>query len=329
MKLFFPTKRGYGDISCYWEESKDSPYYKRFNRKHNGIDFGVNEGSDLYAIWDMECYLIEPNKPWGNWCWFKFSDNENSGCGYGHLQTFGTLKIGDKFKRGDLLPIKSGNTGYPTYSSGPHLHLGVWIDGYKNSDMGNYTDALGFFFNNDILEVADTKKNPDFGKKFLVVNNTKSPTDSLTTLLLSETVAGNSTYWLECYKHIKDDMKIDYDYKIVNPGDYIDIKPGESKELVLVLKNTGKKEWIPMKVNIGVTGDKPSRLYNERWIDVNRPCTIPHEVLPGGDVMISIPVTMPLNTHDGETIRIDVCPVVEGLKWMKDSGIFYITTSKK
>ena len=220
MKLNWPVKGKYELISCYWEDSKESPYYKKWGWKHNGIDFAVNEGTDLFAIYDMTCTGVNTNES-GNWAQFSLDGLNDSGCLYGHLSTFGNLKQGDKFKSGQLLPCKSGNSGYPTYSSGPHLHFGAWVEGYKDPAMGNYSDILGLFLDSETIEVADTKMNPDYGKAYFIKDNKKHWSPDLITfysyglvpedlIRLTETVPLKSTYWLELYKRIKDGHQMEF-----------------------------------------------------------------------------------------------------------------------
>jgi len=156
---------------------------------------------------------------YGKTAYFTLNGLPESGCYYGHLDTFGGLQIGQCFTQGQLLPIKSGNSG--KYTTGPHLHLGVWIEGMKDPAMSNYSDILGLFLEGETIEVADTKKNPDYGRAYFVQGNEKhwSP-DALTfysygllpedLLKLSETQPGASTFWTELYKHIKDGPQMEY-----------------------------------------------------------------------------------------------------------------------
>lgn len=213
IKLSWPVKDKYKVISCFWEDSKTSDYYKRFGWKHNGVDFAVVEGSNLYAIYDMTCTKINENDS-GKWAEFSLNGLEDSGCLYGHLSTFGDLKVGQSFNKGDLLPIKSGNTGYPKFSSGPHCHLGVWIHGYKNAEMGNYTDPLAFFFEGETIEDGE-------GRAYFVRDNFKKWSPDLLTFysygLVPEDIQkmvdprlGTGPYWTEVPKRIKDGVQMEY-----------------------------------------------------------------------------------------------------------------------
>ncbi len=118
-----------------------SPYGMRTHpttgeyKLHTGTDFcasGIN-GKTVYAVKDGEVIYAAKHKAYGN---FVIIDHGNgvSSC-YAHMQD-GSMRVsvGDKVLQGQ--PIgKVGSTGY---STGPHLHFEIRIDGATTNPMNGY-----------------------------------------------------------------------------------------------------------------------------------------------------------------------------------------------
>jgi murein DD-endopeptidase MepM/ murein hydrolase activator NlpD len=106
------------------------------SRMHNGQDFDVPYGTDVYATGDGT--VIESGWNSGGFGNYIVIDH---GYGfqtvYGHLSSIKVTK-GLNVKRGDLIGV-SGNTGL---SSGPHLH-------YQIEQFGTHKNPINFF-NNDV-----------------------------------------------------------------------------------------------------------------------------------------------------------------------------------
>lgn len=95
-------------------------------RPHNGLDIGAPIGTPVYAAEDGEVEAVDNNDKnyyrkyqYGKYILIKHENNMSTL--YAHLSKQ-AVKIGDIVKRGDLIGY-SGNTGY---STGPHLHFGVY-----------------------------------------------------------------------------------------------------------------------------------------------------------------------------------------------------------
>ncbi|MCX6321433.1 MAG: M23 family metallopeptidase [Bacteroidia bacterium] len=106
------------------------------SRKHNGQDFPVPYGTEVYATGDGK--VIE-----SGWNSGGFGNCIVIDHGYGLQTTYGHLSnikvaMGMNVKRGDLIGL-SGSTGL---SSGPHLH-------YQIDKFGQHMNPVNFF-NNDI-----------------------------------------------------------------------------------------------------------------------------------------------------------------------------------
>ncbi|MBR3801977.1 MAG: peptidoglycan DD-metalloendopeptidase family protein [Clostridia bacterium] len=118
-----------------------SPYGMRTHpvtgvyKLHTGTDFcasGIN-GKTVYAVKDGKVIYAQKHKAYGN---FVIIDHGNgvSSC-YAHMQD-GSMKVsvGDKVLQGQ--PIgKVGDTGY---STAPHLHFEIRIDGSTTNPMNGY-----------------------------------------------------------------------------------------------------------------------------------------------------------------------------------------------
>lgn len=93
---------------------------------HNGVDFGVPIGTTVKASasgvvagtgdTDLDCRRVS----FGRWVLIKF--NNGLAATYGHLSVI-NVNAGDKVDAGQIIGY-SGNTGY---STGPHLHLSLYV----------------------------------------------------------------------------------------------------------------------------------------------------------------------------------------------------------
>jgi murein DD-endopeptidase MepM/ murein hydrolase activator NlpD len=121
------------------------------SRMHNGQDFDVPYGTDVYATGDGS--VIESGWNSGGFGNYIVIDH---GYGlqtvYGHLSNIKVVR-GQNVKRGDLIGI-SGNSGL---SSGPHLH-------YQIEQFGTHKNPINFFNNdvtaeeyNDMIQAFESK----------------------------------------------------------------------------------------------------------------------------------------------------------------------------
>lgn len=101
---------------------------KKLYRKqyHNGLDFGIPVGTPVFSAYDGTVVSVANQDVY---CWRgaygKYIAIKHSTIGlatvYGHLSLY-IVKEGEQVKKGQLIGY-SGNTGY---STGPHLHFGVY-----------------------------------------------------------------------------------------------------------------------------------------------------------------------------------------------------------
>jgi murein DD-endopeptidase MepM/ murein hydrolase activator NlpD len=106
-----------------------------FGKPHGGVDFGVQEGTPVYAVMDG---VVEPtgyDAP-GFGHYIKTSNADGAENFFGHLSRK-LVEGGSKVKAGDLVGY-SGNSGS---STGPHLHFEVRKGGNKLDPMAYLSGA--------------------------------------------------------------------------------------------------------------------------------------------------------------------------------------------
>ncbi|TXH07794.1 MAG: hypothetical protein E6Q06_01420 [Candidatus Moraniibacteriota bacterium] len=118
--LSYPVRKvtitqSYGKTSF----AKKSGFYK--SGFHNGIDFGIPNGTSILAAADGKVIAIGNNGKYAYGRYVAIDHGNGLVTMYGHLSSV-TRKLGEKVKRGDTI-AKSGNTGN---STGPHLHFTVF-----------------------------------------------------------------------------------------------------------------------------------------------------------------------------------------------------------
>ncbi len=106
---------------------------------HNGMDFAASIGTTVKSVYggvvlgtgntDLQagCYSF------GKWVYVRHDNG--LGTIYAHLSAINVSK-GDRVKTGDVVGL-SGNTGY---STGPHLHLGLYVD--DGVTIGQYSSSI-------------------------------------------------------------------------------------------------------------------------------------------------------------------------------------------
>jgi murein DD-endopeptidase MepM/ murein hydrolase activator NlpD len=105
-----------------------TPYSKKLYKSgfHNGIDIAAGYGAPIRAAADgMIKYLSNtdthcPGGAYGRW--IAIEHNNNLTTFYAHLSAFGKYKVGDTVKEGEII----GYEGSSGYSTGSHLHFGVY-----------------------------------------------------------------------------------------------------------------------------------------------------------------------------------------------------------
>ena len=134
------VKKSVGSISFTWPCPASSRITSTFGSReapvagastsHKGIDIGVGTGNKVLAAADGEVVIATYSASAGNYV--MISHGGDVATVYMHMSEIKT-SVGAEVKKGDVIGL-SGNTGY---STGPHLHFGLRID-------GSYVDPLGY-----------------------------------------------------------------------------------------------------------------------------------------------------------------------------------------
>lgn len=125
-------KKGYRITSPFGKKRKDG--------KHSGVDLAANRGTPLYAPWSGTIvYRKESKGKAGNWLTLKDTSEQNA-VRFLHCDTL-LVRQNEEVKAGQKIATL-GNTGH---STGPHLHLELFINGkFKTGSFenGNYVDPM-------------------------------------------------------------------------------------------------------------------------------------------------------------------------------------------
>lgn len=105
-------------------------------RFHDGVDFGLDSG---VAVPAAAGGTVEYAGWYGGYGLYVEIDHENGTSSfYGHLSGI-TVTTGQKISKGQLL----GYVGSTGYSTGPHLHLGYWVNG-ESADPVPFLQSSGW-----------------------------------------------------------------------------------------------------------------------------------------------------------------------------------------
>jgi hypothetical protein len=129
----YPITSAFGAVRHLVFNGNKSPSY---GKPHGGIDYGLPEGTPVYAVTDATVEATPYDAPgFGNYV--KLVDANGAELFYGHLSSK-LVAGGAKVKAGDLVGY-SGNSGQ---SSGPHLHFEVRKNNQK-MDPSAYLSGAG------------------------------------------------------------------------------------------------------------------------------------------------------------------------------------------
>ena len=209
---------------------KSSPYGWRWQHPHGGIDFAINIGEPIYAVFDGVVRVAQVNGGYGNMILIRHYNNLETL--YGHLSKM-KVKVGQIVKAGDIIGY-SGNTGF---STGPHLHFECrclyqtfdpeWILDVKHKALR--TDRINIektFFGIERAEKQLSKRQPITnlakvnktfeGKPYYSFKDKYAPRTN--TLLLAK---GGNQPIVRKPVEINNDDKTTWRYWTVRPGDTI------------------------------------------------------------------------------------------------------------
>jgi hypothetical protein len=118
----------------------------------------------------------------------------------------------------------------------------------------------------------------------------------------------------------------------VDQSSFPTLSPGQSTQLTVRFRNTGTATWqkgvTGSQANLGVNGDDTtfSALgMNAGWLSPNRPAMQNESsVAPGSIASFTFSIRAPSTFG---TYRIPVRPVIDGVTWMEDQGVYLLVVS--
>jgi len=110
------------------------------------------------------------------------------------------------------------------------------------------------------------------------------------------------------------------------------LAPGTTTSVTLRFRNSGTATWVRgvvgKQANLGINGDSKSFAalgMSVNWLSADRVATTQElTVAPGGTGTFTFTVRAPLQTGE---YRIPLRPVVDGVQWMTDQGVFLVVKS--
>jgi len=129
-KYLWPTPGYYTITSKYG--NRYHPILKK-NSFHSGIDIGAPSGADILAANSGEVIVAGWNNAYGNYVVINHGGGQTTL--YAHMSKI-LVKKGNNVKRGD----KIGRVGSTGWSTGPHLHFEISIDGKTKNPKDYFPD---------------------------------------------------------------------------------------------------------------------------------------------------------------------------------------------
>jgi murein DD-endopeptidase MepM/ murein hydrolase activator NlpD len=106
-------------------------------KPHNGIDFGLGVGNNIFAVRKGKVLQIGNNGRYAYGRWIAIDHGDGLVTLYGHLSSQSVGK-GESVDTGKVIG-KSGNTGF---STGPHLHFSVFTKNSFETFESKYVKGL-------------------------------------------------------------------------------------------------------------------------------------------------------------------------------------------
>lgn len=123
----------------------------------------------------------------------------------------------------------------------------------------------------------------------------------------------------------------EYSYKWISQSGYLDLYPEETARLWVMIENTGTATWdkdIPIHLGTSHPLDRHSGFYADYdWLADNRSAWLTDETViePGERAVFMFDIVAPKQPG---TYKEYFQPVVEGISWLEDYGIFWQLTVK-
>jgi murein DD-endopeptidase MepM/ murein hydrolase activator NlpD len=120
-----------------------SGYGARWGTLHAGVDIANAIGTPILAVADG--VVIDAGPASGFGLWVRLLHADGTVTVYGHVDS-ATVQVGQHVMAGDEI-AKMGNRGF---STGPHLHFEVWLNGTDKVDPAPWLAARGISLGRDL-----------------------------------------------------------------------------------------------------------------------------------------------------------------------------------
>ena len=106
---------------------------------HNGTDIQnyYDRYGPIYAVDNGVVEYVGYDSIRGNWCLINHNNGVKSQ--YNHMNQAPFVEVGQVVQKGDII----GQIGTTGVTTGPHVHLGVWIDGVAGNACDGFLDCSG------------------------------------------------------------------------------------------------------------------------------------------------------------------------------------------
>jgi hypothetical protein len=117
--------------------------------------------------------------------------------------------------------------------------------------------------------------------------------------------------------------------ELVGQSDHPTLKPGQTRQVTITLRNTGARTWVRgaanQQVNLGIPGDDKSSVpLGVGWPSANRVATqLEASVTPGGIGTFTFTVRAPLTPG---VYPLHLQAVADGVTWLDDNGLISLIT---
>ncbi len=117
----------------------------------------------------------------------------------------------------------------------------------------------------------------------------------------------------------------DYDYEVVKQSDYVNMLPGETRDMFIEVKNTGNSNWYGDILKLATSREKnrTSVFADSTWDKPNRVEMNQYRVETGETARFDFSVTAPQSLGEyNEYFNF----IAEDIGWLKDIGVFWQIT---
>jgi hypothetical protein len=222
--------------------------------------------------------------------------------------------------------VRYRNTGLGPWQRGTNrqVTLGVSGDSTKHAEAGI---AVGWLSQTRVATTAEDVVLPGMIGTFTF--NVRAPATAGVYRIPLRPVVDGLTWLDDVPAVLVLTSDLGFHSQLVGQSDHPILKPGESRQVTITLRNTGARTWVRgapnQQVNLGIPGDdKASASLGVGWPSANRVAMqLEPTVAPGGIATFTFKVRGPL-TPGVYPLRLQA--VADGVTWLDDNGLISLIT---